>query len=363
MSDGNLRAGVIGVGIGRMHLDKYRSSTGVDVTALCDLDEKRLHETADEFGIAHRFTDAGDMFRSGTCDLVSVCTPNAYHAPLTIEAVEAGLHVLCEKPMAMNTAEAQSMIDAAERNGKILSIHFNHRMQSHVAALKKYADTGDLGELYFGRTTWHRRRGIPGRPGFVSKKQAGGGAMIDLGVHQLDQLLYVMGHPEIASLSAQVYTKFNKVDVPALNMDVDDFSIAFVRFTNGATAEMEISWASHHHHAEHRVLQIYGTDGGGRRELVDYGGGPNDLTIYRRRHGALTDEQVKRPPDVDSVQQDFVNAIREGRRPLCTAEHGLTTMMILDALYKSSETGQEVIFSEMFQKLEKVAEASGTTPH
>ncbi len=359
--DSELRAGVIGVGIGQMHIDAYTKATGVRVTAICDMDEARLHEAADKWNIDKRFTDTAALYESGECDLVSVCTPNAYHALLSIEAMHKGLHVLCEKPMAMNTAEAQSMIAASNETGKTLGIHFNHRMQPHVAALKAYADAGDLGDVYFGRTTWHRRRGIPGRAGFVSKKQAGGGAMIDLGVHQLDQLLYVMGHPNITSLTAQVYTKFASVDVPALEMDVDDFSVAFVRFDNGATAEMEISWASHHHHAEHRVLQVYGTDGGARRELIDYNGGPNDLTIYQRRHGGLTDERVTQPADVPTVQQDFVDAIREERQPLCTAQHGLTTMMILDALYKSSETGKEIIFSEMFAD-GPVAEASGTTP-
>ena len=259
-----LRAGVIGTGIGKAHLNAYAKADGVRTVALCDVNEETLHKTADEFGIEHRYTNADDLFASGHVDLVSVCTPNAFHAPLTIAALRAGLHVLCEKPMAMNTAEAQSMIDAADEAGKTLGIHFNHRMQPHVAALRAYAESGDLGEIYFGRTTWHRRRGIPGRPGFVSKRQAGGGAMIDLGVHQLDQLLYVMGHPrDHESLTAQVYTKFDQARrAGALEMDVDDFSIAFVRFANGATAEMEISWASHHHHAEHRVLQVYGTDGG-----------------------------------------------------------------------------------------------------
>ena len=145
-------------------------------------------------------------------------------------------------------------------------------MNPFVHAMKQYVSSGDLGEIYFARTVWHRRRGIPARPGFVSKKQAGGGAMIDLGVHQLDQLLWVLGHPKIKSLTAQVYTKFAKVDVPHLDMDVDDFSVAFLRFENGATLEMEISWASHHDTDENRLLQLYGTDGGARRYLVGYQG-------------------------------------------------------------------------------------------
>ncbi len=345
---GTVRVGVIGMGIGRMHIQNYLSTQHCRVTALCDMDEQRVQGTAREFGIERTFTDAGAMFASGEIDAVSICTPNAYHAPQTMSALEHGLHVLCEKPMAMNTAEARRMIEAAGKAGRKLGIHFNHRMNPYVQAMKRYVESGDLGDVYFARTYWHRRRGIPARAGFVSRKQAGGGAMIDLGVHQLDQLLWVLGHPGIKSLSAQVYTKFDKVDVPHLSMDVDDFSVAFLRLENGATIEMEISWASHHDTDENRLLQLYGTDGGARRYLVGYQGGPQDLTIYRRRHGALTEEHVKDPPAVGNVQGDFVAAIREDREPLASARHGLITMQILDALYESSRTGREVVFAEMF---------------
>ena len=342
------RVGVIGTGIGRMHLGAYAKTPHCRIAAICDVDKDRAEATAKEFGVERSYTDAGEMFKSGELDAVSVCTPNAYHAPLTIAALEAGLHVLCEKPMAMNTAEARDMIAAAEKAGKTLGIHFNHRQSPYVHAMRQYVESGDLGEIYFGRTFWHRRRGIPARPGFVSKKQAGGGAMIDLGVHQLDQMLWIMGHPKIKSLSAQVYTKFAQVDVPHLEMDVDDFSVAFVRFENGATLEMEISWASHHDTDENRLLQVYGTDGGARRYLVGYTGGPQDLSIFRRRHGAMTEESVTSPAEVESVQADFVDAIRSGREPLATMRHGLVTMQILDALYESSRTGREVVFDEMF---------------
>ena len=185
--------------------------------------------------------------------------------------------------------------------------------------------------------------------------------MIDLGVHQLDQLLYVMGHPPIRSLTAQVFTKFAAVDVPHLAMDVDDFSVAMIRFEDGTAAEMEISWASHHHQDEHRVLQVYGTDGGARRELLGYGGGPNDLTVYARRHGAMVEQRIVKPPAVPSVQADFVAAIREGRQPLASARHGLATMQILDALYESSRTGREILFADMFGGGKAPAVASGTT--
>ena len=357
-----MRVGVIGMGIGQMHLANYEKIKGCRIAALCDLDEAKLKEAAGKYKVERTFTDAIAMFDSGEIDAVSIGTPNAHHAPLTIAALERGIHVLCEKPMAMSTAEATQMVAASEKSGRTLSIHFNHRMSPHVHAMKKAVESGDLGEIYFARTFWHRRRGIPARPGFVSMKQAGGGAMIDLGVHQLDQMLFILGHPPIKSLSAQVYTKFNKVDVPHLDMDVDDFSVAFIRFENGATLEMEISWASHHDTDENRLLQLYGTEGGARRFLIGYMGGPEDLTFYRRRYGALTSEVVKDPPAVGNVQDDFIECVRTGKEPICTAQHGLITMQILDALYESSRTGREVVFAEMFGNGRASNEAHPTTP-
>lgn len=347
-ADGEIRVGVVGLNIGRVHVSEYGRLPGVRVAAVCDTDADRRGQVAAEHGIPHAFAEVGELFASGQVDAVSLCTPNASHAPLAMEAMRRGLHVLVEKPMAMNTIEARQMLAVSRETDRRLGVNFNHRMQPHVQALRRLIDAGELGELYFGRTTWHRRQGIPTRPSFVTRQHAGGGAMIDLGVHQLDQLLFLMGHPRIRSLSAQVYTKFAGLDVPDLAMDVDDFAVAFIRFENGATAQMEISWAGHHHIDEHRILQVYGTHAGARRELIRYSGGPNDLTIYRRRDGALTEEVVHDPPPATSVQADFVDAIRTGRDPACSANHGLTTMMILDALYESSRTGREVDFAAHF---------------
>lgn len=356
-----VRAGVIGLNFGRTHIAHYLAAPNCRLVALCDLDKDRVDATAREFNVQRTFTDAETLVSSGEVDLVSICTPNVLHAPLAIKALEHGLHVLVEKPMAMSSAEAQKMIAAAQKANRKLSVHFNHRMNAYVHAMRRYVESGDLGEVYFARTYWHRRRGIPNRPGFISKLQSGGGAMIDLGVHQLDQLLFLLGHPGIKSLSAQIYTKFDKLDVPHLAMDVDDFSVGFVRCDNGATLEMEISWASHHDTDENRLIQLYGTDGGARRYLVGYQGGPQDLVIYRRRHGALTEEHVTSPPDVGTVQNDLVEAIRTGREPLVRPEHGLVTMQILDALYESSRTGREVIFEEMFSG-KPPAETRAATP-
>jgi predicted dehydrogenase len=339
-----LRVGVIGLGMGRAHIQAYKADPTCEVVALCDVQESRLIKVAGEFGIARTFTDTEALFASGELDVVSVATPNRFHAPLTIRALDAGVHVLCEKPMAMNAGEAKQMLDAAARNKRKLAIHFNHRMNPAVQWIGRAAQAGELGELYFARTFWHRRRGIPARPSFLSMENAGGGALIDLGVHMMDQTLFILGHPKVTSVTAQVYTKFDKVDVPHIPMDVDDFAVAFVRFDNGATMEMEISWASHHDHPEEFAVQVYGTDGGARRVTRDYQ--LVEASISSRRHGAMvTTRMDKAPSDVVSVQSDLLAAIREDREPVCSGHHGYVAMQILDAIYESSRTGREVMVS------------------
>jgi len=337
----NIRVGVIGLGMGRGHVQQYQKATGCDVVALCDMNAALLEQRAAELGVEQTYTDTDALLSSGSVDAVSVATPNKFHAPLTIQALEAGLHVLCEKPMAMSAAEAQTMIDAATKADRKLGIHFNHRMLPPVQLLARHVEAGDLGEVYFARTVWHRRKGIPARPSFLDKANSGGGAMIDLGVHMLDMTLYLMGYPAVHSVTAAAHTRFDQKDVPDIDMTVDDFATAYLRLDGGATLALEISWASHHDHPEQRLVQLYGTEGGARWLSNHYQN--TELAIHHRQHGTLATTRFDQDPaDAGSVQQDFINAIRDDRDPLCSAAHGLTTMKVLDAIYESTRTGKEV---------------------
>ncbi len=339
-----LRVGVIGLGMGLSHIKAYQKCPGASVLAICDLNEALLKSTAFSMEIPETFTDPDKMIRSGMLDAVSIATPNALHHPLTLAALEAGLHVLCEKPMAMNAGQAREMVATADRCGRKLAIHYNHRMNPAVQWIARAAQAGELGEIYYARTIWHRRRGIPARASFLDKRHSGGGCLIDLGVHMLDQTLYIMGYPQLVSVTAATHTKFDKVDVPHLPMDVDDFATCYFRFANGATMSMEISWASHHDHPEQQLVQIYGTQGGARRLTESYS--RTVAEIYSRDHGALTTRRMDEPPsDLVSVQEDFVQAILEDREPLCSGRHGLVGMEILDAIDQSSRTGREVMLS------------------
>ena len=331
--------------MGRAHLNQYRTIEGATIAAICDVDEKRLAAAAKEYDLPDStlFTDSDAMFASGLLDVVSIATPNFLHHPLTLAALDAGLHVLCEKPLALNARQAQEMVSKAKRKRRKLGLHFNHRMTPAARALAAYCHAGDLGRMYHARISWHRRRGIPGGPGswFYDSKRSGGGCLIDLGVHALDTVLYCLGYPKVISVSGQTQNMFGKRDKPDSTMDVEDFVTAYIRLAEGATIALEVSWASHHEHPEQVVMAIYGTEGGAVRRTENYQDAP--IRVYRREHGTLVGTELRTlPAQTPSVQQDFLDAVREGREPICSGEHGLMMMRIIDAVYSSSRTGKEV---------------------
>ena len=334
---GTLRAGVVGLGMGRQHIRAYLDSPDCEVAAICDLDEAKLAATAEEFGIASTFTDAQALFDSGLVDVVSIAVPNALHAALTLAALEAGLHVLCEKPMALNATDARGMIAAAEAADRQLAIHFSQRWKPGVFRIQRAVEAGQLGEVYYARAMWHRQQGIPARPTFIDRELAGGGALIDNGVHLLEWTLFILAYPEPLTASAQLHSRFGDRDIEG-GIEVEDFATGFVRFEGGATLALEVSWASQHTHAEETQIQYYGTDGGALRRTYDYG--EAELLIFDRdgNERALPEE----PLPAATVQADFLDAIRVGREPGASSRAGLATIRILDALYASARAGHEV---------------------
>lgn len=340
-----LRVGIVGLGMGRGHIGAYNAHPRARVAALCDADADLLARRAGEHGIERTFTDAGALFESGEVDVVSIATPNAVHEPLTVAALEAGLHVLCEKPMALNAAQAERMLETARRCDRKLAIHYNHRMAANVQAMGRYVEAGDLGEVYFVRTVWHRRRGIPAKASFLRFDAAGGGCLIDLGVHIIDIALYLAGFPRVLAVSGRTWKQFDQKLVPHLDMEVDDFATAMIRCEGGLMINVEVSWASHHEHPEEMITAVYGTEAGLTRRVHHY----TDTTITRHgvEHGNLVDAELKSMPgDVKTVQHDLIDAVLENREPACSGEHGLTLMRILDALYQSSRENREVRLDE-----------------
>ena len=239
-----LQVGVIGLGMGRGHVAGYQEHPGAEVVAVADLDADKLQEVADELDVPRRYESGEEMLEEESLDVVSVATPNKFHKPLTLQALDSGAHVLCEKPMAMNAAEARDMIRAAGDADRRLMINFSFRFNEVGHALKSQVDRGHLGDVYFARTVWLRRRGLPGFGGWFGQKElSGGGPLIDLGVHRIDLALWLMGYPKPVWVMGSTYDHIGSrlAKEQGKEFDVEDLAVAMVKFDNGATMEAEAS--------------------------------------------------------------------------------------------------------------------------
>ena len=348
-----LNVAVIGLGMGRNHLQGYATASRCRPVAICDVDAARLAEHGDKHGIPadRRFADYKKLLAKASglgLDAVSVALPNVFHAPVTIAAFKAGLHVLCEKPMAMNARLGRQMLAAAQKANRKLMINLSYRFNPQSQALKRVVDSGALGDIYFGRTAWHRRRGLPRFGGwFGHKDMAGGGPVIDLGVHRLDLALWLMGNPRPVTVSGSAYNVIGArlAKEQGLRFDTEDLGCALIRFDNGATLLLEASWAGYTEKREDMVTQLLGTKGG----LVQRNVGEGydfEARLFTEENGSLWNTQLQQTHvPCPNAYQDFVDACLDGREPLATGQHGLDVQLILDAIYKSAETGREVRIS------------------
>jgi predicted dehydrogenase len=349
-----LRVGVVGLGwAGQQHLNAYLALPGVEVVGLSDANPARLGEIADQHGIAGRFTDWRDLIAGAGIDAISVATPTFLHQPVAIGALEAGLHVLSEKPLARTGDEAQAMSDAAVKAGRVLHTAFNHRRRGDVQVLKRYVDEGRLGRVYYAKAHWLRRSGIPGlRSWFTNKEMAGGGPLLDIGVHVLDMALYLLGEPRVASVSATTYAEFGPRGRGASNSqkmqvdtayEVEDLASAFLRLEGGRTLTLETSWAGYSGTGDSFGVALFGAEGGGVIEVANYR--PDDtLRIYTDIAGAPAEIKPELPPPGlhAAVVADFVAAVRSGDWTEHTSADGLARARIIDACYASAAAGHEV---------------------
>jgi predicted dehydrogenase len=340
-----LRCGVIGLGMGKGHVRGYQSHPDAEVVAIADPDAKRLQAVGDEFKVPQRYADPLEMLAKADLDVVSVATPNKFHLPLTLAALKAGCHVLCEKPMAMSAAEGSRMVAAAKKARRRLMINFSYRFTEQAWALKQQVDTGILGEVYYGRTIWHRRRGMPGFGGWFGQKAlSGGGPLIDLGVHRLDMALWLMGHPKpvwaMGGAWNPIATRIAKAQGKAY--DCEDLACGMIRFANGAMLEVEASWAANIAERELMETRLLGTQAGlvqrNRNETYEF-----EAEIYLERNGAQYDMKLHPPvPGAPNAYAHFVSSILNKTPHLATGEEGLMVMKILDAIYASAAKGAPV---------------------
>jgi predicted dehydrogenase len=345
MQSRKLRVGVIGVGgIGRdQHLPAWASVPFVELTAAADLNEAVLQRSADQFSVPHRFTDWRDLVQHDL-DIIDVCTPNQTHLPITLAALRAGKHVLCEKPLATSATDVRKLSKAARTAGRLVMAAQNFRFEAASVELKKRADAGVFGEIYYARAQWLRRRLLPARPTFIDKALSGGGPMLDLGVHLIDLAYWLMGAPEPVSVSATAGTHLARnPDVGGAwgdwdheRFDVEDFAAGFVRFANGATLSVETSWLAFQPAEETVRLQCYGTHGGAVWPETVLTGETNRQPWTRQLEG------LPKKTSYRNQALAFATAVRDGLPAPVPVEETLNVLRIIDGFYKSAKLGREI---------------------
>lgn len=338
-----LRVGIAGLNMGRSHLRRYLECGRADVVAVCDIDQARLDRVAEEFDVPYRTAEFEDLLARQEVQAVSIATPNVLHASMTVAALKAGKHVLCEKPPALNRRQAQRMYRAAKTARRVLLINLSYRYKAEVRWLKAMAEAGELGEAYFARTVWHRRRGVPRRDTFTTKAVSGGGPLIDLGVHRLDLALWLMGYPKPVSVTGATYQTFvDEYRRAGQHYDVEDLAVGFVRFENGATLVVEASFDVNAPKGEYMQTQIYGTRAGLFQQNVDEGYEFEAWMVRRQANGFA----VMRPTDLRmpgvTGPAHLTECVLDGVKPLVKPAEAIRLAAILDGLYRSAATGRVV---------------------
>ncbi len=349
-----IRLALVGAGnIANVHLKAYQKDERVELTAICDINEDLLNRRADEFGIEKRFTNIDDMLSSVELDAADICVWNCSHAECTIKALNAGLNVLCEKPMAMSAKEAEEMEATAKKNGKLLMIGFVTRFSNEAKIAKDFIDKGYLGDVYYSKAIYLRRNGNPGG-WFSDTSRSGGGPLIDIGVHPLDLTRYLMGNPKPVSVycvtSNHLYDDRAKLKTTAAWMpegadpkkdkcDIESNATAIVRYENGACTLLEASYALNTDPASGRTL--YGTKGSfcldnGMKLMTDINGFMTDVKLID------TDYLEDNKPMFERETSHFIDCCLGEAQCVSTAADGVVIMKILDALYESARTGHEV---------------------
>jgi predicted dehydrogenase len=347
-----LKVGMIGAGqIAKHHLKSISASSSAECIAIADPSLKRAKVLADEFKLKHRYSSAAELLKNKDIDAVSIAVPNKYHAPLAIAALNAGKHVLLDKPFALNYREAAQVAAAAKKSRKVFTLGMNMRFTRETQTIKTLIERGELGDIYHGKACWLRRSGIPSfGTWFCRKSEAGGGGMLDIGVHALDVCMYLMNNFKPVRVSASAYTKMGNrgigeggwgiSDKGKHVFDVDDFATALIKFKNGATIALDVSWALHQEVPNIMKLQLYGTEAGATTQPA--------ARIFRYSKTKPKEYEVVEPQGVPIRYAhcdrtiNWLDAIIGKDKLCCKLEQALTVQKILDAIYQSSRTGNEV---------------------
>jgi predicted dehydrogenase len=329
-----LRIGLVGVGAAAQisHIPALKKTEDVELTWLCDRDPEKVERVAQKFSIPNASSRLDDLLADETLDAIDICTPNFLHAPMAVAALDAGKHVICERPLARSSAEAAQMVKAAKKADRTLMCAVQHRFRPDAQLLKKFVDKGDLGEVFLAKAGWLRQRTLWDSEEWRGRmKESGGGVVLDLGFQMLDLALWMLGSPAVTSVTAGLHR--------ATKGEVEDSATAFLRLDNGATLTLELTWGLLME-KDFAFLNLFGS--GGAALL-------NPLRLHKGMHGTLVNVTPTTDTSRNAYKQSieaqithFLEALRKGQKPMGHAEEILPVMELMDAIYRSAEQGKEV---------------------
>jgi len=355
-ANSKVRVGIIGCGgiANGKHLPSLKKLKHVEMVAFCDIIQERAINARDNFGSSDAavYTDYKALLQDKTIDVVHVLTPNRSHSYITVDALEAGKHVMCEKPMAINSAEAQKMLDAAKRTGKKLSIGYQSRHRQDSLFLKQEVDNGTFGDIYYAKATAIRRRAVPTWGVFLNEYEQGGGPLIDIGTHALDLTLWMLQNYKPKYCVGTTFHKLNDSTNqgnawgswdPA-KFTVEDSAFGFIVMENGATINLESSWALNSLDVREAVTSFCGTLAGadmndgvrinGIRNNVQYTLLPN-----LKASGAAFYDGEKGESAADREARLWIDAVINDKAPFVLPEEAIIVTKILEGIYTSAKTG------------------------
>ena len=356
-----LRVGIIGCGgiANGKHMPALRSQADkADMVAFCDIVVERAEKAAKEFGApgAKVYENYRELLEDGSIDVVHVCTPNRSHCEITVAALEAGKHVMCEKPMAKTAADAQKMLDAARKTGKKLTIGYQNRCRPDSLLMKKAVDAGVLGDIYFAKAHAIRRRAVPTWGVFLNEYEQGGGPLIDIGTHSLDLTLYLMNNYKPRMVVGTSYKKCENAECgnPWGGWDpkqhtMEDAAFGFIVMQDGATITLDATWALNTiEPIPEGSVQLMGSKAGAQIK--------NGVSVNKGEYGRLVEKRpdmsaggvafydgVKETPGI-TEQRRWYDAIENDTDPVVLPEQACVVSEILEAIYTSARTGKPVYF-------------------
>ncbi|MCL2058319.1 MAG: Gfo/Idh/MocA family oxidoreductase [Oscillospiraceae bacterium] len=359
-----VKIGIVGCGgiANGKHMPSLKKLSDIEMVAFCDIIPERAAKAAAEYGAegAKTFTDYHELLKIKDIEVVHVLTPNISHAEISIAAMEAGKHVMCEKPMAKTAAEARKMLDVHKKTGKLLSIGYNGRSDASQMYARKLVADGVLGDIYYTRAVCLRRRGVPCWGVFLNKEAQGGGPIIDIATHSVDRVMWLTGNYDVKSVTAKTFLNLGKTPNAANapgwgtwkpeDFEVEDSAFAFVQFENGMIMNIECSWMINLPEDQFGSISLCGTKAG-----IDFSdglrlNGEADGILYLNKIQVESHQRPRRFGDrMTGVEYDawqWIEAVKGNGEPMVKPEEALVVSEILEAIYTSSKTGKTIEFKD-----------------